>query len=786
MNWIGKWIWVNKKNDCINRYADFRKKFSIEKKGKTFLYVSADSSYQLWINGKIINGNQYSDWPNYKTYNQFDISDYLQEGENLFAVKVYHIGSDFSTYAKGRAGLIFEIRSNDNPVVFSDKSCCCRYCEAFSDGIMSVVSPQLGYNYQYNAQNDDHWYMIDYNDLKWGKAVELADAVNGYWRQLLPRPLPMLEHNQPLDIEVVSSGKLIRTNEKQPNGQAMMSDFLSPNATVKSRYEIVQNQSKKRAVLSINGIQPLVLKSEDLNQGVYAIFDLTREEVGLLYFDIDAPEGTVLDIAYGEHLDDLRVRSAIGNRNFADRYICRQGRQIWQYPFRRIGGRYLELHIPKLEGEVKINHFTLIPVNYLFDKSCFFYCSDEKLNRIWELSKQTLYLCAHEHYEDSPWREQACYAADSRLQALFGYYAFGEYQMPRACWELIRKNPRKDGLLELVSPGKVNIAIPGFSLQWIIAIHELFLFSGDKKVIDDNYPAICDLIENAIDRLTDSGVVGNSTSLEHWNFYEWSAGFEGIEEGGYSGQNGRLDAAYNLYLLEALKCALIMGEVINNSSLEKFSAAYNKIFCSFNKIFWDEEKKLYASFSESGKLSHYSQLIQALAIRAGVVPIACITELSHSIKVNSKLIQSEISNKLMIYESLLNASDENIDYVLEDLRLVFGPMIENGATSLWETRLGSDAFEGAGSLCHGWASVFCYIAGAYLMGIKPLKPGFLEFSVHPLITCLPNLSGIVKTPAGEIEISYTKTDQELILKLRYPKSLTPKFDLPQGIKVRFI
>lgn len=33
----------------------------------------------------------------------------------------------------------------------------------------------------------------------------------------------------------------------------------------------------------------------------------------------------------------------------------------------------------------------------------------------------------HEHYEDYPWREQALYAFDSRNQALYGYYAFGNY-----------------------------------------------------------------------------------------------------------------------------------------------------------------------------------------------------------------------------------------------------------------------------------------------------------------------------------------------------------------------
>lgn len=786
MNWQGKWIWTDENSDCVNQYADFRKTFKINQKQQAYLYVSADSSYQIWINGEMMQGNQFSDWPQYKTYNKFDISEYITEGENTLAIKVHHIGKNFSTYAKGRPGVIFEIKCGEQSVVFSDGSCRCRICKGFVNGPVSVVSRQLGFNFQYDSRFDDQWYKAEYCESDWIDAVELSDSVGQYWRQLSSRPLDMLEYGRPADVEVVSCGKLIRADEKEKTGQTMMADFLAPEYVSRTSVGEIQNFPQNRNVLSIDKISPLVLCSDDSEKGVYAIFDLCREEAGILYFDIEAPAGTILDIAHGEHLDDLRVRAVIDSRNFADRYICKEGRQVWQYPFRRLGCRYIELHIPKLKGKIKIHHFTLIPVNYSFNGNGYFYCPDEKLNRIWELSKRTLELCAHEHYEDCPWREQALYAADARLQALFGYYAFGEYRLPQACWELIRKGHREDGLLELVAPGKANISIPGFSLQWIIAVYELFMFSGSRQVIIDNYAVICDIIENAVSRLNELGVVENSTSPEHWNFYEWTEGFEGIEKGGYSGQNGRLDAAYNLYLLEAIRCAVSMGNIINSSAVKRFWEAYEKIYGSFNGIFWDKDKRLYASFCENGKLNHYSQLVQALAIREGVVPQRYLTDLSESIKTSAKLTQSEVSSKMTVYESLLNVSDENINYVLEDIKRVFGYMIDKGATSLWETQNGAAAFERAGSLCHGWASVFNYIAGAYLLGIKPEKPGFSEFSVRPLMSSLSSVSGVVKTVEGDIELSCTRTERELIIKLRHPKSCKPKFELPPGAKVRFI
>ena len=84
--------------------------------------------------------------------------------------------------------------------------------------------------------------------------------------------------------------------------------------------------------------------------GYYVILDLGKESVGFLTLKVDAPGGTVIDLCHGEHLDDGRVRSLIGGRNFADRFICCDGYNEFTYAHRRIGGRYIELHITNAAG----------------------------------------------------------------------------------------------------------------------------------------------------------------------------------------------------------------------------------------------------------------------------------------------------------------------------------------------------------------------------------------------------------------------------------------------------
>ena len=47
---------------------------------------------------------------------------------------------------------------------------------------------------------------------------------------------------------------------------------------------------------------------------VFWICDLGEEMTGHITIDVEASEGAVIDIAYGEHLADMRVRSAVGKK----------------------------------------------------------------------------------------------------------------------------------------------------------------------------------------------------------------------------------------------------------------------------------------------------------------------------------------------------------------------------------------------------------------------------------------------------------------------------------------
>ena len=62
----GKWIWLDNMVQP-DSYVVFRKKFTINGVKKAVkMALSADSSFVLYINGQVIPGNQFSDYPEEK------------------------------------------------------------------------------------------------------------------------------------------------------------------------------------------------------------------------------------------------------------------------------------------------------------------------------------------------------------------------------------------------------------------------------------------------------------------------------------------------------------------------------------------------------------------------------------------------------------------------------------------------------------------------------------------------------------------------------------------------
>lgn len=453
-----------------------------------------------------------------------------------------------------------------------------------------------------------------------------------------------------------------------------------------------------RPVLGLERKAPIaetLLKNEG---NTHFLMDLGREEAGFMMLEADSAEAQDVIIAYGEHIVDGGVRRKIGNRDFSAEIRLREGSNAYLNPFRRFGGRYLELFA---ERPLTLKRLTLVPVEYPVKQAENQPVMDELQKRIYDTAVRTLQLCMHEHYEDTPWREQALYAMDSRNQMLCGYYAFGEYAFARGNLLLFSKDNRRDGLLSICTPSKDDLTIPSFSLHYFTAVWEYTRYSGDLSLAREIWPKLESLMQVFIDRLENNLAPVFSESC-HWNFYEWSEGLSGQL---FHWDEKRFDAALNCLLSLALQAMDHLALALDRDS--GYLALAEKINAAIRTQFFDEKRRIFVNSTED---DYGSELVNALAILCGASHGEEAKKLAALLaQTDNGLTPATLSMRCFPYDALLKTDRARYaPWVIGDIDRRYEKMLAAGATSFWETEKGEQDFSRAGSLCHGWSAMPVY------------------------------------------------------------------------------
>ena len=445
--------------------------------------------------------------------------------------------------------------------------------------------------------------------------------------------------------------------------------------------------------LEIDSIKSSTLIKQSKN---YYLFDVGEEEVGYLTLKIVSEHRQKLIICYGEHIEDGKVRRKIGNRDFSVEVIAKKGITQYTNYFRRLGARYLELHS---EYPVEIEYVSVLPCRYPL-KKVEKHFEDSLIGRIYDTSVRTLELCMHAHYEDSPWREQALYAMDSRNQMLCGYYAFNEFEFPRANLYLISMDNRSDGLLSICTPAIADLTIPSFSLHYLIAVYEYCVYSNDLTFAKEIMPKLESIISVFTERIKD-GLVLSFSGESHWNFYEWSEGLHGN-----LGKDDvpTAEAALNCLLSYALQSLEKICELTGTDG--GYANIADKLNSNIRKHFFDKKRGLIDNGMYTGK---FSELVNSLAVLCGAVSGAEAESICEVLANKNDLTKASLSMVCFKYDALIKVNkDKYKEYIIDDLKKTYGAMLDAGATSFWETEKGESDFGLAGSLCHGWSAMPVY------------------------------------------------------------------------------
>jgi hypothetical protein len=129
----------------------------------------------------------------------------------------------------------------------------------------------------------------------------------------------------------------------------------------------------------------------------------------------------------------------------------------------------------------------------------------------------------------------------------------------------------------------------------------------------------------------------------------------------------------------------------------------------------------------------------------------------------------------------------------ELIRRCWGNMLDGGTGTFWEC---VDADTGTfplrsfnvdskidcvNSAAHGWSGWISWILQAYVLGVRPLEPGYRKVLVSPDPGHLPKVSGTVPTPHGPVSATVTSTATELRIEVSAPAGVEVVVDVRPSV-----
>ena len=455
------------------------------------------------------------------------------------------------------------------------------------------------------------------------------------------------------------------------------------------------------------------------------LYDFGKETFG--YLKVKGLKGRI-HIYYGESAEE-----ALDKEHCETLDILSEGGKLDSKAFRYV---YIEKE-PDSSFEEVLMDYEYAPFDT--ERSGSFRCSDEELNHIWDVAAYTMDLTTREFFMDGIKRDRWTWSGDAIQSYLMNYYLrFDTECVKRTIRQLRGKDP---------VTAHVN-TIMDYTFYWFKSIYDYYLYTADIAFVREMWPRMVTLMDYVEGRLNEDGMAEGQA--DDWIFVDW-VDFPMHKRGTLCFEQ--------ILLMKAMETMAVCSKLLNIKTdyRVKSESLRNKI----KQTFWSYEQKAYYHAIEDGKIN--KQIIKfsnMFAILYGLAYEEERHEIMQSVMLNP-VIDPITTPYMRFYELETLCIDGLQEQVLQEMKAYWGGMLREGATSFWEKynpeEKGTQHLAMYGrpygkSLCHAWGASPIYLIGKYFLGVRPTKPGYEEYEVHPALGGLKWMEGDVPTPFGKIRV----------------------------------
>jgi alpha-L-rhamnosidase len=327
-----------------------------------------------------------------------------------------------------------------------------------------------------------------------------------------------------------------------------------------------------------------------------------------------------------------------------------------------------------------------------------------------------------------------------------------------------------------------------YSIYFVTSLYEYYLYTGDQDLVRWAWPVV----------QKDLAYVHNTTNAQHLVVTDASndSDWHPHDQSKLTGTVTEFNALYYHALREAARLAEAIGHEDVGAGYEAEATLVKK---AINTTLFDATTGLY-DISDQLR-GPVAQDANAMAVLFGVAPrnqrSAILQRLAAALDTangplafspGSTILSQIISPFISSFDAWARFENGDADGALALIRTVWGHMRQGSpyySGGVWEALApdGSPATrESAGgtfcSLAHGWASGPTSALSKYVLGVRPIQPGYKTWSIEPQPGDLSWAEGRVPTPYGPIAVAWQKTSQGFRLEIDVPAGTNGTVGVP--------
>ena len=401
------------------------------------------------------------------------------------------------------------------------------------------------------------------------------------------------------------------------------------------------------------------------------------------------------------------------------------------------GMRYIKIFVIGSPQEQFAVEITCESIGAKLQQVGSFWCDDEQLNEIYNVSVHTNRVCNQLALWDGIKRDRLPWVYDLYLAARGAYPLWNDFSIV------------KRSLIELgeTPEGEWMNSLPSYTLWWFVTIWEYIFHSSDAEFAEEIMPMIQKHAEWVDKNIDEEGFLGVGGS-----FIDWVP---------IAQEESHL-ALQAVYLI-ARHALTNISNVMPDHDLD-FTWTIPEI-------------------SEDRFLDSSALITKVLGILSGHVGAEKALDFLKSYELEDPLTPCSAYLLACLYADS-NMPDKGLDVI----RKLWGGMLDRGATTFWEAvrceypddfHKHLTTFTAYGeyrmSLCHAWSSTPVEWFTRILLGVSPIEPGFRKAGIAIWAPeGINKCEGSVSTPFGAIHVSWVRKDKDQII---------VKTEVPEGIEV---